>query len=283
MVRSSIAIQRGSDPSQARFEPFVRQDAAGQPIAFFPPVAAGDEVWEWPLHGIALSDALVLFTQRVTRDASALGFRTLGAGAYFVADARGPPSTWKLVALPLPDRADVGLIGVAVLARDEHVYLYGVRDPGDRALTLLRCRRAGFALGRFEQVEVWGGPAVGFVADGAAKPLLEPAANELSVTPRERGGYVLVQSRGFGVAPIQAWLAREPWGPFTGPVTLFDPGARGEPDDRRLSYAAKAHAGLAGAELVLTYVESSLDPERLLGDLGLYFPRVLRVELPLTP
>jgi hypothetical protein len=171
-------------------------------------------------------------------------------------------------------------LGAAVVALGEHVLVYGVRDPGDRALTLLRCDRALLAVGRIARAEVWAGVEHGFSATAQAHPIAGPVANELSITARDGEGYVLVHSYGFGSAKIEALRAHEPTGPFAGAITLFDPGASAQGTSERLVYAGKAHAGLAGADLIVTYVESSLDPERLYSDLSLYFPKFLRVTWP---
>ncbi|HSR30499.1 MAG TPA: hypothetical protein VLY63_08030, partial [Anaerolineae bacterium] len=57
LIRNSVAIQSGYDPSTASME-FAWRTERGKPLSFFP---EEDDTWFWPGHGIALDGKLFLF------------------------------------------------------------------------------------------------------------------------------------------------------------------------------------------------------------------------------
>jgi hypothetical protein len=274
-VRNSVAVQRGADPSHAELRFYTGLGTDGAPTSFF---ADDDAGWFWPGHGLSLDTELTIFLERMRPDArpSGLGFATAGFAAVRIDNPGDEPSAWHVRRLPTPDSLGLGLVGVSVLLEGDYVYAYAVREPGDHGLLLLRWPRADFARGELLKPECWRGPARGF-GQGPPVPLLEGSATELSVSRDPRGGYVQVQSRGFGRAPIELRFAPALTGPFGAPVEVYRPPADTPADV--LLYAARVHPELQGADLVLTFASNSLDHARLLGDLELYFPRFLRVSL----
>ena len=279
MVRNSIAIQEGSDLSSARLRFHARTDERGRPSAFFSEVGASD-TWLWPGHGLRTPSGLVVFMHRMARDDAegGLGFRPAGALALSITGIDRAPRSWQVTAIPLPPLPSAGLVGAAVLQDGPYVYAFGVRDPGDRALTLVRWAAASFASGDLAAAEVWTGED-GFMRGGEAAALLAPVSTELSVTADPRGsghGFVLMHSQGFGLAPIAVRFARTLEGPWSEPATI-DLAPYVEPSGDTLVYAAKAHPEQRGAEWVVTYAVNSLDGTRVWRDLSIYFPRVLRV------
>src|SRR5262245_31271393 len=61
MVRNSVAIQTGYDPSRA-FLQFSWREEDKKPASFLPEEGA---TWFWPAHGIRLDDVLLLFFERL--------------------------------------------------------------------------------------------------------------------------------------------------------------------------------------------------------------------------
>jgi hypothetical protein len=274
LVRNSVAVQRGRDPSRAQMRFFWGAAADGSPASFF---AEQGPCWLWPGHGLYLRGALTLFALRVCPDARAggLGFRVEGWTASRVHDARLPPDAWRPAALQTPATLELQ-VGAAVLVRGEHVYAYAVREPGDHAVMLLRWPLADFERGDLLHPEYFGGETRGF-GPGPPAAVMERGATELSITPAPRGGYVAVQVRGFGASPIALRFAAQPTGPFGALEDVYAP-----EEARResvLIYAARAHPELLGADVVLTYNSNTLDHAALLDDLSLYFPRFVRLSL----
>ncbi len=277
MVRNSIALQRGAALERAGLELHARTDAAGEPAAFF---EGGPSHWLWPAHGVRVGSSLVIFLHRIVADPTAppLGFRPDGVEARRVLNPDDAPSAWRIESIEVPVVEGAGLIGAAVLREGGYVYAYGVRDPGDRALTLVRFAAPRFSAGDLRAPEVWDGKA--FVIGARAAALFGPVATEVSVT-RSVEGYALVYSDGFGDAPIALRVAPALTGPFSAPVTLAVP--HGLPrGPLLLVYAGKAHQAVRalparGCTLVATYATNTLDAERLWTDLALYYPRALCV------
>lgn len=272
-VRNTVGLQRGRDPSRAQMRFYWRTAADGSPASFF---AEQGACWLWPGHGLYLDGALTLFAMRICPDAAGsggLGFRVDGWTASRVDDARAEPDAWRPSALPMP--ATAGLtVGAAVLLRGEHVYAYAVREPGDHAVTVLRWPLADFRRGDLLRPEYFRGAEEGFGA-GSAAVVLARGATEFSVSAAPHGGFVAVQTRGFGAAPIALRFAAELTGPFGEAQDVYVPA-----EARRSSvliYAGRGHPELAGADLVVTYNSNSLDEGALLDDLSLYFPRFVRL------
>jgi hypothetical protein len=273
-VRNSVALQHGRDPQRAEMAFYARRTGDGGAGSFFP---EQDGAWFWPGHGVYDAGELTIFLERMRADAApgGLGFRSAGWSALRVHDARGEPDTWQLEPLPVPDTGALGLVGVAVLLEADGVYAYGVREPGDHAIALLRWSRADFARGDLLDPEFFLGPGGGF-GRGAPATVMDDGATEFSVTRAADGGYLEVQSHGFGAAPIA--LRRAP--ALAGPWSALRDAYRPEEANRSgvLLYAARAHPELeAGGDLAVTYASNALDPAAVTGDLSLYFPRFVRL------
>jgi hypothetical protein len=274
MVRNSVGLQRGLDPSRAELRFFWRTSADGTPSSFFP---EQDDCWRWPGHGLWLDSVLTLFLIHVCPDAAepgGLGFRVAGWTAVRIENPSAEPAAWQLAPLATPDTAELNIVGAAVLLHGAHVYAYAVREPFDHAVMLLRWPRADFARGELMHPEYFGGAQHGFGA-GPPSVVMERGATELSVSGSPHGGYVAVHSRGFGAAPIALRFAAQLPGPFSAPEDVYLPTEARRPGV--LVYAGRAHPELKGADLVLTYASNTLDPDALLDDLSLYFPRFVRL------
>lgn len=267
MVRNSVGLQEGLDPSSASMRFYVRATVDGAPASFFP---ESDTSWFWPGDGLYLDGTVTLFLSRLEADRdSALGFRVAGFGVRRVRDASGPPDRWQLETLPAPDTGELRIVGAELVEQDGFVYAYAVREPGDHAVMLLRWPLSEFERGELLQPSYFEGEARGF-GRGPAQPLFG-GATEFSVSPSPAGGYVQVQSRGFGAAPIAVRTAPRLTGPFGPQTDVFLPEEAARPGV--LLYAARAHPELTGPGLVLTYASNHLEPNTLLSDLALYFPR----------
>ena len=215
MVRNSVGLQQGLDPSRADMAFFFGRAQDGAPASFF---AEQGAAWFWPGDGLLLDGALTLFLTRIEADTgSALGFRVAGWSAVRVTEPEAAPDRWRVQPLPAPDTAAIGVVGASVLLEGDFVYAYAVREPGDHAVLLLRWARGDFARGDLLRPEWFAGEHRGFAA---APPVvvLAAGATEFSVSRAPRGGYVQLQSRGFGAGPIALRSAPSLAGPF-GPLT----------------------------------------------------------------
>jgi hypothetical protein len=90
------------------------------------------------------------------------------------------------------------------------------------------------------------------------------------------GGFLAVQSVGFGAADVTMRAAPALTGPWTDPRMIYRPPEYYRPNV--MIYAAKAHPELRGADLVLTYANSTFQFAEQLADSLDYYPRFVRLE-----
>lgn len=273
MVRNTVGIVEGADPSTATFTPILPCDPDGVPQSFF---AERGDAWLWPMHGARIEGGpLILFLSRVVSDPGGLGFRADGAVAVAIDDPDADPIQWTPRDLALPDPPFPLLFGVATLIEGEHLYVYAVREPGNHDIYLVRYPLADARRGDLAAPEWWvEGERFGDVEAGALR-VMDDGATELSVSAHD-GRFVAVQTRGFGGTTIATRSAPRPEGPWTALVDAYRP-----PESDRdgvIVYAAKAHPELSGADLVVTYAANDLDFASLVADASLYFPRFVRLD-----
>jgi hypothetical protein len=272
MVRNTLAVQIGADPSTATISFFWCNDDWGGPSSFF---AEEGSHWFWPGQAIRLDDVLLVFMTEVAPTSDGLGFANVGyrvvrvlnpdqdpwQWVYFTADAA--PNPWQLV--PTAGLADDG----------DYLVGYAYSEPA-HDLYLVRWPRAAAHDGDLSAPEWWNGTA--FVAQPALAspppPVAHDIATEFSVSPRGTG-FVLVDSDGFGATEVDVRTAPTRQGPWSRPAHAYRP-----PEDDRsgvFTYAGKAHPELSGGEMVVTYASNHQDFGTLVADQSLYYPRFVRV------
>ena len=274
MVRNSVALQTGLDPTRA-FMRFYWRTVDGRPASFVPETGP---FWYWPGHGIRVGDRLLLFYGRVFQESPGMwGFRAADATAFLVDNPDDEPSAWHMTEAHLDLDPDVDLSN-GVLRIDDKVYVYGSdRNTLPRSILLARFDLARALGGDLTGAEWWTGGGWGDRAQRHA--ILGFGASELSVHfAAALGLYVMVHSSGSGATTLSYRTAPRPEGPWTAPRDAFRP-----PEsfyDDAFVYAGKAHPELLGADLVATYVPSSfetLPPE--IGD-PYYHPFFARLTFP---
>ncbi len=278
MVRNSIAIQHGRDPSCAAID-FHFATSAGKPASFF---ADDGDQWFWPGGGLRVGDALVVFLMRVRAVKTGLGFEVIGSDAAIVTNPDDAPEGWRVERHRLPQNPWGVVVGSGTLLVDgEFLLAFGAREPGGaHDVFVTRFALNDVRAGRFDDPQWWAG-ADGFVRQGdrGAPPptvLFTDGATEFTVHRDERtGSWLEFQATGFGAADLMRRTAPDWAGPWTAGSVVYSP-----PEKRRpnvLIYAGKAHPELLGGDLVLTYATNSFDFAELVRDDSIYFPRFVRV------
>jgi hypothetical protein len=299
MVRNSVAVQTGYDPSRASIA--FRWGASGaSPAPFFPGAGAS---WYWPGSGATIGGRLIVFLSSLVPAPAAspgLGFRADGWTAVAIDNPAEDPSSWKPVPLRTPVTPGV-TFGASAIVRDGEraaeardgpsrleafLYVFGAEDES-HAVHLVRWPAAAVADGDLSAPEWW--TPSGWVPHArrertptttsvphAAAPVFADGSTELSVQPDPHGGgWIEVQAIGFGAATLSLRSAPDlvgPWGPLQ---ALYRPPESARPDV--LVYAGKGHPELAGADLVVTYATNSTSFAALVADTSLYYPRFVRV------
>ena len=269
-VRNTVAIQTGYDPSHASIK-FYWRTRHGAPAEFFP---SEGQIWMWPSGGIRVGGKLLLFCTRVeTEDKKrSLGFRLAGWNSYIVARPEEEPSAWTLEKVA-EDHGNL-IMASAVLREGGFVYLFGTSEP-EHDVYLARCGINEIERGRFDALEWWSGSGWQ-VSEWERKPVMRAVGTEASVQRDPRGGYLEINSQGFGAADIVMRTAPRLEGPWSAPQTIYRPPESDAPG--AFVYAGKSHPEQHGGDIVITYATNG-DNERLAKDMSIYFPRFVRVQL----
>lgn len=278
MIRNSVAIQEGSDPSRSTVTFHWRRTPAGGPASFFP---ERDGAWYWPGHGIRLNGSLVVFLNRLLPSRSGLGFAPAGWGAVLVRNPDDDPSRWRMTWLRAPQNPLGVAIGSAGVVRvGPYVHAFSSLEPvSPHPMYLVRWRADDLARGELAKLEWWGGAEAGWLPDASRaprQPVFLNGQTELSVHhDAARSGFLSFQTLGFGAADIAVRSAGELTGPWGGPHAFHRPPEYDR--EKIMIYSAKAHPQLRGADVVLTYCTNSFDFADQFADSLLYYPRFVRL------
>jgi hypothetical protein len=281
IVNNTVGVQEGAG---TRLTYSIARDRGGKPVALIVP--ADGRGWFWLQAGAADRGRLSLFLNQVekTGDKGAFGFRSIGLWLGTVANAEGPPESWRVEQVKMPNavfsKERMLAWGAAVLRVGDDLYVYGTderRGKGvlDRQMVLARVPAASvgaFAAWRYFRDGLW-------VEDFRnPSPLAGDMACDYSVTPFGNR-YLAVYTEG-GLSPrIMGRLADRPWGPWSAPTVLYACPEMGR-DKKVFSYGAKAHPALSsGQELVVSYVVNAFDFWQVAREAKLYWPRFVRVTL----
>ncbi len=272
MVRNSLAVQTGYDPTRA-FMRFYYGQGPEHPQSFVP---EDGKFWFWPGHGIRRADRALLFYGRLYQAGEGMwGFATSAWSAFVVENPDDEPSAWRLREAAVDaESVHVDLMpGGAVLEIGEHLYVYA--NGGDHHdLYLARYATARAMSGDLTRPEWWNGG--GFGAFAGREPLLTFGAPEFSIHfAAPLGLYVYTETAGAGASTIAIRTAPSPEGPWSESRDVIRP-----PEsylEEPFVYAGKAHPELRGADLAATYVPSAYedgppDPAEVY-----YYPRFLRI------
>lgn len=278
MVSNSLAIQTGTDPATASIRFYWRRAADGGPAAVIPDDA--DERY-WFGNGVRVGDRLILFFNRVVSTTTGLGFESVGWAAWMVDNPDADPSTWRMARLSTPTNPLGVLVGyAAVLTLGEHVVAFGSQDPvKSHPIYAVRWPAQQVVQGNLANPEWWAGDRLGWVPDAspaARHPIFGNGQSDLTIhwdTKTER--FLAFQTQGFGPADVMIRAAPTLTGPWSQPQMIFRPSDYYRPNV--MIYSAKAHPGLTGADLVLTYITSTFLFEEHLSDPQTYYPRFVRL------
>ncbi|MFH1138502.1 MAG: DUF4185 domain-containing protein [Pseudomonadota bacterium] len=279
VVRNSLGIQQGYDPSLAAVRFYWGARPGGAPTAFF---SNSGKEWLWPGDGERLGSGLIVFFMKIREAANALGFEARGWTAALIENPDAAPEKWRIRFLETPDNPFNILVGSgSVLLKDGFLYAFGAAESEEHEVYLARWPAERAGRGDLSDPEWWSGPEKGWVLQegliGRPRPVFSPSQNEFTVHwDQAAGKYFQIQTWGFGPSPLGRRVANSLTGPWSTPELFFTPREAGR-SPQRLVYAGKAHPELRGADLVVTYLVNSLNFNELLTDQDIYFPKFLRV------
>lgn len=269
MVRNSVGLQEGLDPSRAKMR-FYWGEGGGRAGDFF---ASAPGEWLWPGHGARVGRGLLIFMVRVrAKGDGVFGFEPFGWTVFIVENPDAPPELWSPRRLDAPTGGP-GLCSGAVLEWEGHVYAYCPSEPA-HLVYLARWNAARVEAGDLAAPRWWAGN--GWEDEDKAVPVFAEGQTELTVHYDDRlRSFVEVQTAGLKHAELVLRFAPRPEGLWSKPSTVFRPAQSVRTD--AFVYAAKAHPALSGPDLALTYASNAWDFGLLTADESLYYPRFVRL------
>lgn len=274
LVRNSIAIQTGYDPTSASMK-FAWKMNDGKPAAFF---ARQSENWFWPASGIMVGKRLLIFLMEIGTAANELGFEARGWKAVLINNPQEEPGCWMLTYLKSPQRQGLIVGSGNPLIENGFLKVFAT-DGKDRAVYLVRWSERSARAGTLTSPQWWAGDKAGWVGAPADQEQLQciiaDGQTEFTVEYRPRlQNYFQVQTLSIMNPCMAMSTAAAVTGPWSKQACFFTPPEQGMPD--LLIYAGKSHPILRGAEMVFTYVVNTTKEDRLLKDMTIYFPAMVK-------
>jgi len=274
LVRNSIAIQNGYNPTCASMK-FAWKMKKGKPAAFF---ARQTENWFWPASGIMVGKRLLIFLMEIGTAKNELGFEARGWKAVLVNNPQEDPGRWTLTYLKSPQREGLIVGSGNPLLENGFLQVFAA-DSKDRAVYLVRWTERSARAGTLTSPQWWEGDKAGWAGPQANRKKLQriiaDGQTEFTVEYRPRlQNYLQVQTLSIMNPCVAMSTAAAATGPWSKQACFFTPPEQGMPD--LLIYAGKSHPMLRGAEMVFTYVVNTTREERLLKDMTIYFPVMLK-------
>jgi len=282
MVRNTIAIQQGYDPSRASIKFYWRTED-GKPASFF---RENGDTWYWPGDAILAGGRLLIFLMRIhavktAPGSEAFGFEAFGWTVVAVDNPQDEPARWRTRVIDgAPNGLNVIVGSGGVLRSGGFVYAFGAREPGGKHdVYLVRWPIADAAQGNLQDAAWWCGEKEHWVKQSALKTtpaiVFSNAQTEFTVhwDPRSKR-YLEFQTEGFIGAVMSVRWSRTLTGPWSTLESFYRP-----PESTRAGvfvYAGKAHPELKGADLVLTYASNNSNFGALVDDQTIYYPRFVK-------
>jgi hypothetical protein len=281
LIRNSIGIQKGLNPSLSNIAYYWRVDNFKKPSSFFP--EKGNE-WLWPGHGIFVEDRLIIFLMRVRGIKAGLGFEVYDWEAVLIPNPKDNPLDWELRWLNIPRNKFKVIVGSAsVFKTDSHIYAFCSHEGSDRhAIYVVRWPVEEIIDGNLYGIEWWDKSSSQWVNQknltDIPEPLFLDGQTEFTVHFEERSNsYICFQTLDFGPSNIYYRTAPSLIGPWSELKKIYTPPEINEPNI--MIYAAKAHPHLTGSDIVLTYATNSSEISDLLNNTSLYYPRFIKIRM----
>jgi hypothetical protein len=274
LVRNSIAIQTGYDPVGAEMK-FSWKIKNAKPAAFFEPK---NDHWFWPGSGVMIGKRLLIFLMEIQAAKNELGFEACGWKAVMINDPQKAPERWKLIYLVSPQKDNLIVGSGNPISENGYLQVFAADDK-DRAIYLVRWSIREARSGILTMPQWWTGESAGWIGKNIAgvKPCSIMTQGQMEFTveyaPRLKR-YLQIQTLSFMTPCMSMMVAAELTGPWSSHSCFFTPSEQGMADI--LIYAGKSHPMLLGADMVFTYVVNTPRQDRLLQDMSIYFPVMLK-------
>ena len=277
IIRNSIAIQKGYDPSLASVK-FCWNRKNGKPMSFF---EEAERYWYWPGDGIRIDDTLVIFLMEISESENELGFDVTGWQAVMIDNPDADPKDWHIERIDAPANQFGVIVGSACVYRiDNYVYAFGA-DAKNRDAYLVRWPVPSVLKGDLSRPGWWNKKKGWVLQEDLAEtppPLFTEGQMEFTVNYVPAiGKYLQIQTASLLNPSLAYRWAENITGPWSPLKDFYGPAEEGQ--NNVLIYAGKSHPVLTGADVIFTYAVNSTDSERLLEDRAIYYPVFLKGEI----
>lgn len=272
MVRNSIAIQNGYDPTRATIEFYFRKENQN-PASFFP---ENKNEWLWPGPGYKIGNLVLLtFTRLIQQKPGMFGFRVVGSQAWFILNPLQNPIEWQISKVSFPHMPPGVKFGTGAFLRYEgFLYAYVVIEPGIHDVYLARWHQNDIVEMNLMKPSWWSGTNWSLSLNDACV-IIKALQTEFSVCKGFDSRFWLVSVEGIGATDVFLRTAIKPEGPWSEPKIIYHP-----PESDRDSifvYSAKAYPYHRNQDFVFTYCTNHKSFWKMASDMNLYFPRFVHL------
>ncbi len=286
MVHNTIGIST-CRKGKWRIRYFIRKDAHGNPVSFFAP--RNSNTWYWALDGFRSGKDLwiTLLCIQQTDKTSAMGFATCGTDLARIDSPGANPLAWKVRYFPLVANGAHAYPSATAVVVGKYADIFALDEEHDRPLIASRIPLGGLQdpQANLEYLARGGQWRKGF-NPASAQPVMSPGISELSIRYHpelKQWVAVMFDPQAFS-SHILLRTAPSPTGPWTeGRIIYTVPElVPGNPryHKNNFCYAAKEHPEFEKGNLVFTYVCNTFAVKKLATEMDIYFPRVVRMPMP---
>jgi Domain of unknown function (DUF4185) len=291
MVRNAVGLSTCQD-GHWKIDYAIRHDANGKLLDFFQ--SQHKDTWYWPLDGVFDNGGLwiTLLCVRTSPKAAPadLGFEICGTDLAHVTGLDRDAQDWKVSYLPLvPDGVHANPSASTVI-EGGFLYIFTLDENGKRPeiLTRIPVGDLNDPGKNLQYLDVNGRWQSG-LEPAKAKAVMEHGAAEMTVRyhPELKNWIALLVDPGIFSAKVLLRTSPNLTGPWTdGEVIYQIPELQKDStgyDPDTFCYAGKEHPEFEGKdEVVFTYACNTLKPQKLAKELNIYFPKVIRMKMPVT-
>lgn len=290
MVRNTVGISTCKD-GKWNIAYTIRRDPNGKDVDFFQ--SQHKDTWYWPLDGVIRNGDLwitllcVRSSPRATR--TDLGFEVCGTDLAHVTGLHQDPQDWNVSYLPLVPEVVHANPSASTTIEGNYLYIFTWDEHGKRPEILTRIPVAGLdnPSKNLQYLDASGRWQSG-LKPSKAKAVMEQGAAEMTVRyhPDLKTWIALLVDPNFFSGKVLLRTAPSLSGPWTEGQVIYQipelqKDSRGYDPDT-YCYAGKEHPEFEGEnELLFTYVCNTLKPQKLVEELNIYFPQVVRMKMPI--
>jgi Domain of unknown function (DUF4185) len=291
MARNSVGISTCKD-GHWKLDYAIRRDASGKLLDFFQSQHPG--TWYWALDGVVHNDdlwvTLLCVRNSPKTTSAALGFEICGADLAHATGLHADPKDWKISYSPLvADGVHANPSASAVIEND-YMYIFTLDENGKRPeiLTRIPVKELNDPSKNLQYLDAAGEWQSG-LEPAKAKAVMEHGAPEMTVRyhPELKSWIALLVDPNMFSSKVLLRTSPSLTGPWTDGEVIYkipemqkdSPGY----DADTFCYAGKEHPEFeAKDDLVFTYVCNTMKPQKLVKELNIYFPKVVRMKMPIS-